>query len=61
MTNGEINLEIAIKALEAGKLNAFEAEFVESIKDYDKYDLKKLSKKQYSVLQSIYKKFHYQF
>ena len=61
MTNGEINLDIAIKALNAGKLNDFEAKFVESIKDYDKYDLKKLSKRQYDVLQSIYKKFHYQF
>jgi hypothetical protein len=61
MTNGEINLDIAIKALEAGKLNSFESSFVESIKDYDKYDLKNLSRKQYDVLQSIYKKFHYQF
>lgn len=61
MTNGEINLEVAVKALEAGKLNSFEAQFVESIKDYDKHDLKKLSRKQYDVLQSIYKKFHYQF
>ena len=61
MTNGEINLNIAIKALNAGKLDEFETQFVESIKDYDKYDLKKLSKRQYDVLQSIYKKFHYQF
>lgn len=61
MTNGEINLEIAVKALEAGKLNNFETQFVESIKDYDKHDLKNLSKKQYAVLQDIYKKFHYQF
>lgn len=61
MTNGEINLEIAVKALEAGKLNSFETTFVESIRDYDKHDLKNLSRKQYDVLQSIYKKFHYQF
>jgi hypothetical protein len=61
MTNGEINLQIAKKALEAGKLNDFESKFVESVKDYDKYDLKKLSKKQYDILQNIYKKFHYQF
>lgn len=61
MTNTEINLDVAVKALEAGKLNDFEAKFVESIKDYDKHDLKKLNKKQYDVLQSIYKKFHYQF
>jgi hypothetical protein len=61
MTNCEINLSVAIKALDAGKLNYFESNFVKSIKDYDKYDLKKLTRKQYDVLQSIYKKFHYQF
>jgi len=61
MTNAEINLEVAIKALEAGKLNSFETQFVESIKDYDKHDLKKLSRKQYDVMQSIYKKFYKQF
>jgi hypothetical protein len=49
MTNGEINLQIAKKALEAGKLNDFESKFVESVKDCDKYDLKKLSKKQYDI------------
>jgi len=61
MTNAEINLKVAIKALEAGKLNSFETQFVESIKDYDKHDLKKLSSKQYDVMQSIYKKFYKQF
>lgn len=56
MTNNEISLEFAVKALESGKLNPFETKFVESIKDYDKNDLKKLSRKQYDVLQNISKK-----
>jgi hypothetical protein len=56
MTNNEISLEFAVKALESGKLNSFETKFVESIKDYDKNDLKKLSRKQYDILQSISKK-----
>ena len=60
MTNNEINLEVAVKALKAEKLNGFESEFVKSIEDYDKYDLKTLSRKQYDVLQSIYKKYRYQ-
>ena len=55
MTNAEINLEIAVKALEKGKLKGSSQSFIEDIKDYNKHDLKKLTKKQYSFLNDIYK------
>jgi hypothetical protein len=55
MTNAEINLEVAVKALTDGKLKGSAKQFIESIKDYDKYDLRKLSKKQYQFLNDIYK------
>lgn len=55
MTNAEINLEVAIKALNAGMLAGSSKSFIEDIKDYDKHDLKKLTKKQYQFLNSIYK------
>jgi hypothetical protein len=61
MTNSEINLDVAVKALNAGKLNSFEISFVKSIKDYNKHDLKKLSKRQYDVLRAIYNAFYNQF
>jgi len=57
MTNAEINLEVAVKALEEGKLKSSAANFIESIKDYDKNDLRKLTRKQYSFLNSIYNQF----
>ena len=53
MTNVEINLECAVKALEAGKLNNFESNFVNSIKDYSKKELKTLSSKQFLLLREI--------
>lgn len=55
MTNAEINLDIAIKALEAGKLTGSAQSFIEDIKDYDKKDLRNLTKKQYQFLNDIYK------
>jgi hypothetical protein len=55
MTNAEINLSVAKKALEEGKLKGSSKSFVESIQDYDKYDLKRLSKKQYRWLNEIYR------
>lgn len=57
MTNAEINLEVAVKALNENKLSASAKSFIESIKDYDKHDLRKLSKKQYQFLNDIYKKY----
>lgn len=51
MTNGEINLQIAVKALKAGLLNGKDASFIESIQDYNKNDLKKM--KNYTWLQDI--------
>lgn len=53
MTNVEINQKEAIKNFEAGKLNAFEIEFVNSIKDMSKKELNKLSSKQYLLLRKI--------
>ena len=53
MTNVEISLNYALKALEAGRLTAYEADFLESIKDYTKKELRNLSSKQYKLLQEI--------
>lgn len=53
MTNAEINLTIAVKALEANKLTGSAKSFIEDIKDYDKRDLRKLTKKQYQFLNDI--------
>ena len=53
MTNVEINLKYAVAALETGRLNDYEAEFIESIRDYSKKELKKLSSKQYNLLREI--------
>ena len=57
MTNAEINLEVAIKALEAGLLNGSAESFISDIKDFDKHDLKRLTSKQYHFLNDIYKRF----
>ena len=56
MTIVEIKLSNAIEALEAGKLNDYEASFVEKIKDFSKKELKNLSSKQYNFLRSIAEK-----
>jgi hypothetical protein len=53
MTNAEINQKEAIKNLEFGKLNAYEIEFVNSIKDLSKKELNKLSSNQYLLLRKI--------
>ena len=53
MTNSEINLNCALKALKEGRLTAYEAEFVNSIKDYTKKELRNLSSKQYKLLREI--------
>jgi hypothetical protein len=58
MTNGEINLEVAVKALEKGMLKGSDRMFIESIKDFNKYQLKKLTGKQYKFLVSICRKYN---
>lgn len=58
MTNAEINLGVAVKALEEGKLKGAAKSFIFSIKDYNKKDLKGLTGKQYQFLNSIYKQFN---
>lgn len=55
MTNAQINLETAVKALEKGLLNGKAAEFISEIKDYDKGQLKRLTTAQYKFLNSVYK------
>jgi hypothetical protein len=55
MTNVEMNLEVAVKALKEGKLKGSAVSFIEDIKDFDKKQLKKLSSKQYHFLNDIYK------
>jgi hypothetical protein len=50
MTNGEIKLENAINALEGKKLSSYEADFIESIRNYSKKEIAKLSSKQYDLL-----------
>ena len=53
MTNVEIYLESAIEKLENGQLTSWEADFVESIRDYTKKELRGLSSKQFKTLRSI--------
>jgi len=53
MTNVEINQAEAIKKLESGELNEFEAKFVISIKDMSNKELRSLSSKQYDLLRKI--------
>ena len=55
MTNAEINLEVAKKALGEGKLKGAAHSFITDIQDYDKHELKRLTKKQYSFLNDIYR------
>jgi hypothetical protein len=57
MTNGEINLEVAVKALEAGLLTSSEKSFIEFIKDYNKYQIRKMSGKQYRFLHDIFNRY----
>lgn len=53
MTNSEIDLQSAIEALESGKLNSREADFINQIRDYDKKKLRSLTSKQYAWLRDI--------
>lgn len=53
MTNAEIRLKAAVKALENGNLNEKESAFIEDIRDYDKKQLRGLSPKQYKWLEDI--------
>lgn len=53
MTNLEILKKQAVENLNAVKLTGYEAEFVETIKDYSKKQLRNLSTKQYSLLREI--------
>jgi hypothetical protein len=53
MTNAEIILENAVKNLKEGKLNGWEANFVEQVKGFDKKQLKNLTSKQYKTLREI--------
>ena len=55
MTNAEINLNIAVQALKDGKLKGAATSFIEDIKDYDKRDLKRLTKNQYKFLNDTYR------
>lgn len=57
MTNAEINLDVAVKALKAGLLKGSAADFISDIQDYDKHDLRGLTPKQYKFLNSIYQQF----
>lgn len=53
MTNSQINLDIAVKALEAGKLTGTAKSFIEDIQDYSKKQLNNLTSKQYKFLRDI--------
>jgi len=53
MTNVEIMLNEAIAKLNENKLNSYEAEFVNNIKDYMKKELKSLTTNQYKLLRKI--------
>jgi hypothetical protein len=55
MTHAEIYLQIAVKALNEGKLTGKSMEFIESIKNYDKKALKRLTSNQFSFLRDIAK------
>ena len=57
MTNIEIRLDIAIKALNAGKLSDSSELFIKTIKKYNKKKLKTLTPKQYEFLDDIYNKY----
>lgn len=53
MTNVQSYLETAVELLEKNELRDSEATFINSIKNYDKKQLKKLSQKQYDWLKAI--------
>jgi hypothetical protein len=53
MTNAESYLKDAVRKLNDNELNAYEASFIDDIKDYTKKDLRKLSYKQFCLLRKI--------
>ena len=53
MTNAEINLALATKLYNANMLKGASDDFIASILDYDKKDLKRLSHKQYKWLNDL--------
>lgn len=53
MTNVESYQKTAVEALESGNLFGKAAEFVKSIKNYDKKKLRKLSSAQFKFLRDI--------
>ncbi|WP_127125213.1 hypothetical protein [Pseudoflavitalea rhizosphaerae] len=55
MTNVELLQQEAIKALEAGTLNDKQKAFIESIRNFDKKQLKKLNSSQFKWLKDIAK------
>lgn len=55
MTNVEIIHQEALKALESGNLNEKQKQFVESIRGFDKKQLKKLNGAQFKWLKDIAK------
>lgn len=57
LTNIEITLAIAVKAMYARLLTENEGKFIRSIQDYDKKQLNNLTEKQYKWLHAIYTKY----
>jgi len=53
MTRSESLLKSANEKIANGELNSYESDFIEKIKDYTKKDLKKLSYKQFKLLEKI--------
>lgn len=60
MTNAEINLQIAVKALDEDKLTGSARNFIQQIRNYDKADLKRLTPAQYKFLKDIVKRIEHQ-
>lgn len=52
MTNSEIMLASAVKAMNEGKLTTSERNFIADIQDYSKKELRNLSSNQYNLLRS---------
>lgn len=55
MTNVELLRQEAVKALDAGTLNDKQKAFIESIRNFDKKQLKKLNSSQFKWLKDIAK------
>lgn len=57
MTNAESYLSTAVAALESGKLNDWETNFVSQFKNYNKKQLRDLSSAQFKKLRDIASKY----